>query len=36
MPQIFLTFALSLLLLNLSLDCLFTANYRTVPHFLFG
>src|SRR6201988_530505 len=29
MPQIFLTFALSLLLLNLSL-MLFTANYRTV------
>src|SRR5438874_12794750 len=30
MPQIFLTFALSLLLLNLAL-MLFTANYRTVP-----
>src|SRR6201982_749908 len=29
MPQIFLTFALSLLLLNLAL-MLFTANYRTV------
>src|SRR5499427_2455195 len=29
MPQIFLTFAISLLLLNLSL-LLFTANYRTV------
>jgi len=32
MPQIFLTFALSLLLLNLSL-LLFTANYRTVHTF---
>ncbi len=31
MPQIFLTFALSLLLLNLAL-MLFTANYRTVHH----
>ena len=32
MPQIFLTFALSLLLLNLSL-LFFTANYRTVHTF---
>src|ERR1700752_2593885 len=32
MPQIFLTFALSLLLLNLSL-LLFSANYRTVHTF---
>ena len=34
MPQIFLTFALSLLLLNLAL-LLFTANYRTVHTVLF-
>ena len=35
MPQIFLTFALSLLLMNVAL-LLFTANYRTVQTLVFG
>ena len=35
MPQIFLTFALSLLLINLAL-MLFTANYRTMTYRVLG